>query len=91
MLFAWMGFLDPNAGPVPQSVQQQTTDFLTQPYIDIAYVGPLLDGDGKRAGMMMVFDVADRTAAEAFVETSPYLDAGLYKDHRLYEYRNEVG
>jgi hypothetical protein len=91
MLFAWMGFLDPNAGPVPQSVQQQTTDFLGQPYIDISYVGPLLDAEGKRAGMMMVFDVPDRAAAEAFVETSPYLNAGLYEDHRLYEYRSEVG
>ena len=91
MLFAWMGFLNPDAGPVPQSVQQQTTDFLSQPYIDIAYVGPLLDAGGGRAGMMMIFDIADRAAAEAFVKTSPYLDAGLYEDHRLYEYRSEVG
>jgi uncharacterized protein YciI len=91
MLFAWMGFLKPDAGPVPQSVQQQTTDFLSQPYIDISYVGPLLDADGRRSGMMMIFDVPDRAAAEAFVETSPYLSAGLYEDHRLYEYRSEVG
>ena len=91
MLFAWMGFLKPGAGPVPQSVQRQTTDFLSQPYIDIAYVGPLLDSDGGRAGMMMIFEVPDRAAAEAFVKTSPYLDAGLYADHRLYEYRTEVG
>jgi len=41
--------------------------------------------------MMMIFEVADRAAAEAFVEGSPYLDAGLYEDHRLYEYRTEVG
>ena len=91
MLFAWMGFLKPDAEPISQSVQQQTTDFLSQPYIDIAYVGPLLDAAGKRAGMMMIFEVADLAAAEAFVKTSPYLDAGLYEDHRLYEYRSEVG
>jgi uncharacterized protein YciI len=91
MLYAWMGFLKPDAGPVPQSVNQETTDFLSQPYIDISYVGPLLDADGKRAGMMMIFDVPDRAAAEAFVDESPYLKAGLYDDHRLYEYRTLVG
>ena len=91
MLFAWMGFLKADAGPVPQDVQQQTTDFLSQPYIDIQFVGPLRDAEGRRAGMMMIFDVADRGAAEAFVKTSPYLDAGLYEDYRLYEYQSEVG
>jgi uncharacterized protein YciI len=90
MLFAWMGFLKPDAEPIPQSVQQETTDFLSQPFIDIQFVGPLRDADGKRAGMMMIFEVPDRSAAEAFVSGSPYLEAGLYEDHRLYEYKNEV-
>jgi len=91
MLFAWMGFLRTDAGPVPQDVQQQTNDFLQQPYITIHSVGPLLDENGRRAGMMMVFEVEDRAAAEALVAGSPYLTAGLYEDHRLYEFMNEVG
>ena len=91
MLFAWMCFLKPDADSVPQSVQWQTTDFLGQPYIDIRLVGPLRDAKGERAGMMMIFDVADRAAAEAFVSGSPYLEGGLYEDHRLYEYHSEVG
>lgn len=91
MLFAWMGFLKPGADMIPQSVQQETTDFLSQPYIDIQHVGQLRDADGKRAGMMMIFDIADRAAAETFVKGSPYLDAGLYEDHRLFEFRTEVG
>jgi uncharacterized protein YciI len=91
MLFAWMGFLKPGADPIPQSVQRQTTDFLGQPYIDILHVGQLRDAEGGHAGMMMIFDVADRAAAEAFVMGSPYLAAGLYEDHRLYEFRTEVG
>jgi uncharacterized protein YciI len=91
MLFAWIGFLKPDADPVPQSVQQQTSEFLGQPFIDIQFVGPLRDADGKRAGMLMIFEVADRSAAETFVNGSPYLTAGLYEDHHLYEYQNEVG
>ena len=90
MLYAWIGFLKDPATPVPQSVQQQTTDFLEQPYIDIRYVGPLRDEQGRRAGMMMIFEIEDRAAAETFVKSSPYLEAGLYQDHRLYEYQSEV-
>lgn len=91
MLFAWMGFLKADAEPIPQSVQEQTNDFLSQPFIPIRSVGQLRDEAGKRAGMMMVFEVDDRAAAEALVENSPYLEAGLYEDHHLYEYRDEVG
>jgi len=91
MLFAWMGFLKAGAGPVPQSVQEQTNDFLQQPYINIRSVGQLRDEQGNRAAMMMIFEVEDRAAAEALVENSPYLKAGLYEDHHLFEYLDEVG
>ena len=91
MLFAWMGFLKADAEPIPQSVQEQTNDFLSQPFIPIRSVGQLRDEAGKRAGMMMVFEVDNRAAAEALVENSPYLKAGLYEDHHLYEYRDEIG
>jgi uncharacterized protein YciI len=91
MLYAWMGFLKPGDDSVPQEVQQQTNDFLAQPFIGMKFVGPLRDKDGRRAGMMMIFEIEDRAAAETFVNDSPYLKAGLYEDYRLYEYQNEVG
>ena len=91
MLYAWIGFLKPDAGPIPQSVQQLTTDFLGQPLIKIHSAGPLQDASGRRAGMMMVFEHDSREAAESFVTESPYLRAGLYDDYRLYEYLNETG
>ena len=91
MLFAWIGFLRADAGPIPQEVQEETNDFLQQPYIPLKYVGALRDKAGNRAGMMMIFEVDDRHAAEVLVESSPYLKAGLYEDHRLYEYQDEVG
>ena len=46
---------------------------------------------GNRAAMMMVFDIEDRAKAESFVATSPFLKAGVYDRHHLYEYRNEGG
>ena len=90
MLHAWIGFLKPGADPIAQSVQEMTIEFLSQPLIEIRLVGPLVDAAGKRAGMMMIFERDSREAAESFVEESPYLRAGLYEDHRLYEYLDGV-
>ena len=91
MLYAWIGFLKAGAGPISQSVQQATNDFLAQPIIKIHSAGPLRDANGNRAGMMMVFEQESLDAAQQFVSDSPYLQAGLYEDYRLYEYMNEVG
>jgi uncharacterized protein YciI len=91
MLYAWIGFLKPEAETIPASLQEEATDFLSQPLIKIRAAGPLRDASGKRSGMMMIFEHDNRAAAEAFVNDSPYLKAELYEDARLYEYANEVG
>ncbi|HEX3677640.1 MAG TPA: YciI family protein [Sphingomicrobium sp.] len=90
MLFVWLGFLKEGAEP-DQQVQLDTTAFLQQPLIKINAAGALRDEAGKRAGMMMIFEAADRSAAEALVANSPFLRAGLYEEHRLLEYQNEIG
>jgi len=90
MLFAWIGFLKEGLEP-DQDVQQQASGFLQQPYLPIQAAGALRDGDKRRAGMMMVFEADDRSTAEALVADSPYLRAGLYERHDLYEFDNEVG
>jgi uncharacterized protein YciI len=91
MLYAWIGFLKPGAESIPPSLQASATDFLSQPLIKIRAAGPLRDRSGKRAAMMMIFEHDSRDAAEAFAKESPYLQAGLYQDHRLYEFTNEIG
>lgn len=91
MLFVWLGFLKEGSERIPQDVNEQTNDFLQQPFMPIHSVGPLRDENGQKAGMMMIFEAEDRAAADALVENSPYRKAGLYEEHHLYEYRNEVG
>jgi uncharacterized protein YciI len=90
MLFAWIGFLKEGAEP-DQEVQEEVSAFLQQPYIPIHSAGALRDPAGRRAAMMMVFEAEDRATAEALVANSPYLRAGLYNRHDLFEYMNEVG
>ena len=90
MQFAWIGFL--KAGKdADQQVLHEATDFLQQPYIRIPSAGALRDETGRRAGLMMIFDAKDRQAAEALVADSPFLKAGLYARHHLFEYVDEVG
>jgi uncharacterized protein YciI len=91
MLFAWIGFLKPGDETIPQDVNEQTNDFLQQPFLQIHSAGPLCDENGHRTAMLMIFEANDRAAAEALVENSPYRRAGLYERHHLFEYRDEVG
>ena len=91
MLFAWIGFLKAGAGPVSQTIQVATTDFLAQPLIRILYAGPLVGSGGTREGMMIIFEHQSREAAVEFVSASPYVAADLYERHGLYDYLNEVG
>jgi uncharacterized protein YciI len=91
MLYAWIGFLRAEADPISPELQQLATDFLSQPTIKINLFGPLCEESGHRGGMLMIFEHDDFESARAFVTDSPFLTAGLYEDHRLYEYRNEAG
>jgi uncharacterized protein YciI len=90
MQYVWLGFLREGSEP-DQQVQLETSSFLQQPYLPIQAAGALRDGGGKRAAMMMIFEADDRAAAEALVANSPYLRAGLYERHDLFEYQNEIG
>lgn len=49
--------------------------------------GPLIDVDGNMCGSMIVLDVADRAAAEAFVAGDPYGKAGLFESVSLHEFK----
>jgi hypothetical protein len=91
MLYVLIGFLKDDAEPIPQSVQVQTSDFIGQPFKTVQSAGALRDASGKRAGMMMMFEDESREAAESFIKSSPYVQAGLFKDYLLYEYVDEIG
>lgn len=45
----------------------------------ILIAGPLLGGDGAPNGSLIVIDLEDRTAAEAFCAGDPYAKAGVFE------------
>ena len=91
MLFAWDWVHQAWKEAIPQQVNVETNDFLSQPYVPIQSVGPLCDENGRRAAMMMLFEADNRDAAQAFVDNSPYKHAGIFQQYHLYGYHDQIG
>ncbi len=52
--------------------------------------GALMDAEGKAAGTMIVIDLPDRAAAEAFAAGDPYAKAGLFEGTIIRPYRPSI-
>ncbi|HEX7946228.1 MAG TPA: YciI family protein [Phenylobacterium sp.] len=53
--------------------------------------GPMLDDDGNMAGSLLVLDVPDKAAAEAFSAADPYTRAGLWQRVVITAFRASFG
>lgn len=56
----------------------------------VAQAGPFLDGAGQMCGSLVVLDLADRAAAEAWAAGDPYAKAGLFAEVRIEEWRKVI-
>lgn len=57
----------------------------------VAMAGPLLDDAGEMCGSLIVLDVADMAAAEAFAAGDPYAKAGLFASVTLDAWNKVIG
>ncbi|MBY5971633.1 hypothetical protein KUV28_04725 [Ferrimonas balearica] len=53
--------------------------------------GPMLDADGNMCGSMLILDVADMAAAEAWAAGDPYAKAGLFDSVEIKGFKQVVG
>jgi uncharacterized protein YciI len=53
--------------------------------------GPLLDDDGQMAGSILVIDVADKAAAQAFADKDPYGLAGVFESVDIRAFKITIG
>lgn len=90
MLFLLIGSFKKGAVPIPQNVELLTNDYVGQPLIPIRTAGVLRGADGQRSGMMMLVELPDFAAAKAFMDDSPFRQAGLYQELKLFNYEPEV-
>ncbi len=56
----------------------------------VAQAGPFLDEAGQMCGSLVILDVDDRAAAEAWAAGDPYARAGLFSDVRIEQWKKVV-
>ncbi|SEV92262.1 hypothetical protein SAMN05444851_0336 [Aliiroseovarius sediminilitoris] len=57
----------------------------------VAQAGPFLNADGAMCGSLVILDVADRDAAQAWADGDPYAKAGLFSNVRIEQWNKVVG
>jgi len=53
--------------------------------------GPFLDDDGQMIGSMLILDVPDKAAAQAWADGDPYGQAGLFESVELIAWKKVIG
>ena len=53
--------------------------------------GPMLDDAGGMIGSLLILDVDDRAAAEAFAASDPYATAGLFESVEIVAWKRVIG
>lgn len=56
----------------------------------VAFGGPMLDEDGQMCGSMLVLDVDDLAAAQAWADADPYAKAGLFGDVTIRQWKRVI-
>lgn len=57
----------------------------------VAQAGPLLDQNGEMAGSLVILDVEDMKAGEAWAAADPYNKAGLFEAVELITWKKVIG
>ncbi len=79
MLFALINTDRPAKLDLRLSTRPAHLAFLEAEASKIVSGGALLDASGQPSGSLLVIEVEDRAAAEAFVAGDPYTKAGLFE------------
>ncbi|MGC3938042.1 YciI family protein [Roseobacter sp. EG26] len=90
MLVALIAHDKPGALPVRQENRPAHVAYLKSGDA-VQQAGPLLDDAGEMAGSLIILDVPDMTAAEAWVAGDPYGQAGLFESVQLIPWNRVIG
>ena len=90
MLFALMAFDKDGALDVRMDNRPAHLDYLDKTGV-VKQAGPFLDADGKPCGSLIVLEVDDMAAAQAWADGDPYAKAGLFKDVQIKAWKQVIG
>ena len=77
-LFCIIALDNPGALDKRVAVRPEHVAYLNSRMDIIRLAGPQLDAEGKMCGSLMVIEVADRAAAEAFSNGDPFKQQGVF-------------
>lgn len=90
MLFAFMCMDKPDHQEVRLANREAHLAFLKES--DVRVAGPLTNDDGSgMIGSLLVVELADRGAAEAWAAADPYAKAGLFDRVEIRAFRQVIG
>lgn len=89
-IFALMCFDKPGALPTRVATREAHLAYLHSRKLD-RYGGPLLDENGDPCGSLIVIEVDDLAAAQAFAAADPYAQAGLFERVEIRGLRRTLG
>ena len=90
-LYALMCLDKPNALDVRLGAREAHLAYVRERLDQVKLAGPLLDDQEQMAGSLLILDVADRAAAEAFNAADPYTLAGLWGSVEIRAFKASIG
>lgn len=90
MRVALMAHDKPGALQIRIDTRSAHLDHITSSGV-VEMAGPLLDAQGQMCGSLVILDVPDMAAAEAWAAADPYALAGLFASVTLIEWKKVIG
>ena len=81
----------PGALPIRLANREAHLAYIAAHREAVKLAGPFLDDAGQMIGSLLIIDVVDRGAAEAFSAADPYRSAGLFDRVEIHAWRATIG
>ncbi len=90
MRFALMTQDKPGALQIRMDNREAHLAYIAQTGV-VEMAGPVLDGEEQMCGSLIVLEVADLAAAQAWADNDPYAKAGLFSAVTLRAWKKVIG
>ncbi|QKS02059.1 YciI family protein [Sphingomonas sp. CL5.1] len=82
-VFALIGFDKPDSVPLRMATWEAHLAFVRSRRSEVKFAAPFLNDAGEMIGTLLLVDLADRLAAEAFQAEDPYTRADLFERREM--------
>ena len=91
MLYAVKARFRPGTEERRNALSSEFSQHIRQPLLHIRLLGALLDGNGRRSGLLMLMEADGREGVQSFLDQSPFARERLYEELEIEELQIEAG